>query len=1163
MKKIGFLCLLTIIQWSLFGQSFVKGNIYENPTCSKEDQRRPVAGATISADGAETISSKSDGSFTLHFPHKQPNVAVKISISKEGYPTKNNLVTTCGQCGTEFIIFCSNKSASNPTRVTQIIKDDAENRKRQEELDVLIAQAKKNSEEQKKLVQEKDGLEKEQAFNKEEIRRLSSQAKEKDWAIISNQMIDMLSAPNFKQPDSKQKTIYDEEFFNALDLLWDSNKTEDTDSLTKTGELSRAREIKKNEWKAYYYTIDNQFDKAAQCYQTLLRLDSDNLDYLYSYVIFLNLLNKKDEAIAQLEKALNAKLGTKIMQVKMSNLLAGIYIRVNQPDKAKAVLDKGTNIYESISKDTSQYVDKKQVEAKLYELYGLLYYLGNQFDNALFKYKASKDVFVGLNARQDGEYKDNVAGANTKLAKVYSSIKNYNEALRLYNESLLIYDELWKKDSNDTYFLSRCEVALDMANLYYARNDFKTAKKLYDQLDFTFKKLAAEDPERFEEYLAQILFAEGKMDHDQKQYGFAENKFTQVLDIYTKLNEGEDERDNYNAQIASTLNNRGKSLFARKQMARCKKDFDTALAINLALAKRAPETYEPSLADSYSLLASYFSSVNKDDSTYYYCDKALKISQKFDKKDKRVYRLGLIQNTQSMASYHFSLGDKESAIKEMDDAYRMAQELVKIDTAVFLPDFASAVLTLGMVYMNEDENKFAIKKFEEAYNIFERLSREQADVYELQKATSQWALGTLYESNNDDKSALNCFEKAINICKKQLQYNEVAYAPILAEVNLSKANINQKNENYPDALKYLEESKQWLALLLANNGPDEYKNQLGNVQIQVAQICIITKEYQRAENNAIQARERFNQLMKSDPDNKNIYLSKMATIEKGSATLNLARGRMLDALDNFRNAESYFKNLRNVSPPEYQVEECKTKISIGEIQQSMDHDQIAMQDFKSVVDTISNILRYKPEYEQNYLPTLAKAYSKLGTLNFENAPIEALDNYAKSVELYKKIKATPENNYKSEIAIIYLNDGIIYFNMPKYKEAISYLEQALQSVQTDPGSPNGLIVRVSANRILGETHYRTGDYDEARKYFSKCLELEQQFEGSLSKIEILELKEHAGISYIRSSEGDHALAGEKILREAKRYGSLQNWPPEQSQQVSKIIQEICTYIECN
>ncbi len=1146
MRILGLLCLSLTLAISLHAQSSYSGEVHTNDNCSKEGYRTPVPDAVISAEGV-TANSTQQGKFSLYFPGKQPNETVTITIRKTGYEPKKVTVRTCKPCNAPDIhILCK-----SPGGLAQAQQNVVQNKEKQALIQAQMDKSPKDSEEYKALLREMEKIKRDLKSSEEEFQRLSAQATDKDWKLFSYQLQELLSNTKVSRESKHRSGSYNEDYFKSLDSLW-----ADSDTLS-LAEKTR-RNIRKNELKALFYSFDYQFDKSAQCYRKLLELDPNNLDYAYSYAVVLSIQDKNEEAIAQLEKALSGKSPDNTLYIKCSNWLASLYIETSQNEKAKALLDKNLSQVKAISRDTSQYSEKKLLEAKVYELYAVLYFAKNLFDNSIAEYKKAKEVYAGLNKVHKGAYLDKYASVNTKLARVYSSIKNYNEAMRLCNESLAIYEDL-AKDGDMGYFLSKCEVALDMANLFYVRNDYLTAEGMYNKLSPIFRDLAAQDPAQYQEYFAKILFAEGKMLQDQKHYYSAEQKFGEVLSIYQRLHHAG--LGNFNAQIASTLNARGKSLYSQKKMAKCKKDYDAALVIHEGLAKKAPDSYEPSLADSYNYLGSYFLSAKNLDSAYYYYDKALKICKKFDEKDKRVYRLSLIQNKQSMASYYFDQKQSKAAIKEIEEAYVMAQELVRLDTAVFLPDYATTVLTLGMVYMDEKENEVAITKFKEAYEIFERLSKEQPDVYELPKATIQYALGTLHSYKNEERKAQAYFDEAVAICQKQLEKNTNAYAPILAAVYMAKTEISKKRENYQEALKNLEESEKWFVRLLSSTNLDEYREKIGNIKIQMAQICIFTKDYQRAEKVANEGRQFFSDLMENDPENKNEYRAKLATIERGSGDLNMGRGRKDVALDYYRRAQKYYKELRNVSPPDFHVEECKTKILIGEAQQSLGNEQNAIVEFKSVIDTVSNILRSNPAYEKDYLPTLADAHKKLGSLNFKNAPKDALGNFGKAVELYKKAEGLSKESYNGEIAIIYLNTGFLYYNLQAFEEAIAVLQGAIKYVDGNPNAPNYHTVMISANHMVATIYFRVKDFDLAMEAYSKCLEFDQKLPEYLSPLDILETKTQAGISYIKSSDGTKKASGENILRAARTYGNRQSWPADQRSKVDELLMLINDYID--
>lgn len=1171
MKNSCLLAFLLCIYLQSFAQSVVHGHVFDSPNCQVSGTKENLQGATVNAPGAaQTVTTGPNGFFTLEFPNKKVGELVTITVVTRTSVQLVRHVNTSSPSGSKIpFMLCNGKpvTSAGDVVVRQTQKSLEEKNKEVADLKIKLANAEKDSKEYKDLFKKLETLNKEIKEQLDE-RNLETSAlrAEREWDQTSKRILSNFgNSDALELPEEPKEGIITEEYLDSFRILWEVNFTADP-SLTPE-QARHNKMIREAEIKGKLFSLDGQYDKSELYYKKLANAVPDNLEYIYGYVEALVFQKKDSEAIAQIEKTLASKLENDLNCVKLSVLLARLYLINKQPSNSERALEKGFVFYNAIKKDTSSYVKKKVLEASMEELYGTLHYTQNEFDKAIAKYSKAREIYVNLQKETKGEYRDDVANKNIKIASVNSTIKNYNEALNYLNQSMAIYSDFEQSD-NDEYTLEKYKVALTIAGLYYLRNDFRSAEELYSKLSGVFAQLSIDFPGQFDEFVAKILIAQGQMMHDQKEFALATEKFGEALEIYKKMN-GRD--GDFNAQVASVLNARGSSLFAQRKLERSKKDFDAAYQINVALAKKWKELYSLNLSDSYSHLGSYYMSFeNKLDSAGYYFTQALAISQDFDRKDKRAYRLSLIQDKQHMASYLFRKGDKnpgmkEQARKHMDEAYIMAKDLVKLDSAVFLPDYCKTVMSHGMVYMDEKEPDIAIKKFEEAAEKFLRLSTQQPDVYEKPKATIQWALGTIYNYQHKDELAMKHLDQSIAICQKQLVKNENAYAPILANVYLSKSDIHTRNRRYKESLKNLEEAEKWLERLLTNTNLDHYRYELGNVKIQQAQINIIEKDYDRAEREANEGRQHFNDLINNDPENADLYLAKLAKIESGTAELNLGRNRKPESLANYRRANNYYKRLRKVNFPQFHIEECKTRLSIANLQKGMDQKPAALQECRSVIDTVLRIVLSNPTLEQDYLPVLARVYAVLGSLNFVDAPMEALENYKKSTGYYEKIKSEGESEESDQmnIAFNYLSIGTIHYNLKQPQAVISNLRTSLLYGQKHPSSEAYHRLVISAHSMLGLANIQTQDYDAAAIEYTECLKLEAHFKKFMEPIEILDLKMKAGESLLRSSDSTKNPKGEEVLKQARSFANRETWSDKIQPQINEYLKDICELIECN
>jgi tetratricopeptide (TPR) repeat protein len=153
-----------------------------------------------------------------------------------------------------------------------------------------------------------------------------------------------------------------------------------------------------------------------------------------------------------------------------------------------------------------------------------------------------------------------------------------------------------------------------------------------------------------------------------------------------------------------------------------------------------------------------------------------------------------------------------------------------------------------------------------------------------------------------------------------------------------------------------------------------------------------------------------------------------------------------------------------------------------------------------------------------------------------------------------------QKSYAIEIALNDLNIGSIYLNLQDNKNAIANFEEALSHAQDGADSPDYTRVFVRANQLLGNIYFHEEAYEDSWKYYSKCMEADAQLKNFLSPFDVLELKEKAGISCVKSSDNNDKQSCKSILMKAKDFLNHQNWPQEQRTKVEEIGKKIDLYL---
>lgn len=163
-----------------------------------------------------------------------------------------------------------------------------------------------------------------------------------------------------------------------------------------------------------------------------------------------------------------------------------------------------------------------------------------------------------------------------------------------------------------------------------------------------------------------------------------------------------------------------------------------------------------------------------------------------------------------------------------------------------------------------------------------------------------------------------------------------------------------------------------------------------------------------------------------------------------------------------------------------------------------------------------------PEALENYQKSL-QIYKKLNdqdgiSTNYNSIAIiyyylgdfsRAIEYYQKAFEIFRKIRS------KEGMALSYNNIGMIYSNQGKFTKAIEYYQKSLE-LKKSLNDKKGI---ASTYNGIGAVHYYQADYDEAINYFEKSLKIREELNNRKGVAMSLN-----NIGMIYKSKGDYEQA---------------------------------------
>ncbi|MEL6836028.1 MAG: hypothetical protein AAFP77_23725 [Bacteroidota bacterium] len=1120
----------------------------------------PLPGVSVSIQGMGSPKvTNSDGSFTFVFNQDQGQM-VTLNISKNGYELRSPNRRMTGNNPDDPAIFymCRSSEEASQQALDRALVTRLEN------IEELIGQSAKDSQEYQDLLAQKEAIEYMLSRQDKKIEDLLRENSNKDWTILHSEIMQTLLQPQEGIVEEEDVSYQIELVGSLLDIIWETYTEAELDSLRQYGDPEVQKEVTLNTLQAYVYAEAYEFEEAEKCFVRLRELEPDNVEHVLGLAGMYDLQDKRQQAVELYEQARQMPTEDEILPLEISIALAGLYLTIDQPDKAYGLLAESQNKCKKlIKRDTTNFYFKQSLQADIYETYGIYYLQNNQFSESIEALKKAQATYRKFH-EEEGRGTNALATINTKIASVLATIHRYNDAMGLLKESNELFSSL-STTSQDGPAMQRNEVLFQIANLYMARNDYDAAEELFSQLRITFRHLVPAFPEIFRINIANVLYAEGQLNQQQKNFVIADGKLDEALQIYRDL-----ERKGFGPfpdQVANILNARGDNHLSYKKYEEAKRDMDAARQINQKLVKLAPQTHEPTLAGTYSSLGRYFRRLDNPDSAYYYFNKAHDILERYAAEGEEVYTSSLIKAEEDLGLYYYGQGDSDKAKEILDRALEKAQALLQLDSTVFMPTYAATLLEHGMAYMDENVNEDAIQRLEESLAIYRALGKEEPGVYELQQVTILWGLGTIYSFIDEPQKTQRYFQEALEICENAPEgKRKRVFAPSEARIYLSKAELSSDEQDWDNALYFYDQAEERFRRLNGRNYLEEYHDAIGNINISKAQIGLFREDYEAAQIASDEAREIYISLKDgaAEQGEDNPYIAKLAMVEMASAELQSGQQEYHEAMQSYRRAGNQFRLLSQKEPPTYQLKELETQQGIGEVQQALSQRSQAVQTYKNLLEELFRGAEKYPEHHKAYYGMVVDVYYSLGQINYRESPAEAGGYFNQTLQLIADTSLVDSKRYRYKEASSHLFFSIMYLNAGQNPETIESAQRTVQLVERNftMDNPNRNILLIQALKFQADAYFRLEEYDDAANQYRACLQFgERALTDVFPAVTLLRMKMNAGISIERSSDDT---GGVSLLQQVRsdiinadlRTDADKEWAAE-------MLQIICDYIDCD
>ncbi len=545
---------------------------------------------------------------------------------------------------------------------------------------------------------------------------------------------------------------------------------------------------------------------------------------------------------------------------------------------------------------------------------------------------------------------------------------------------------------------------------------------------------------------ALLLHNLGGEFQNNNQYEQTESVYKEALEITRRL--AKDNPERFEPYVASTQNNLGLMYVDLNAYEQAESTFKEALKIRKRLAKENPERFEPDVASTQNKLGIMYRNLNAYEQAESAFKQALYIRKHLAKDNPERFELDVAMTQNNLGNLYQNQHAYEQAASSYKEALEITKRLAKDNRERFEPYVAAIQNNLGLIYQNLDAYEQAEGTYKQALEIYQRLTKDNPERFEPDVAMIQNNLGNIYQNLNAYEQAEDAFKQALEIRKRLAKNNPERFEPYVANTQNNLANVYADLNAYEQAEGAYKQALETYQRLAKNN-PERFDWYVAGIQNNLGEMYAEQKAYEQAEGTYKQALKIYQRLAKDDSKSYNLYLANTvinigylhkALLEQyldlayqssgfkyakqAEATLSLYSTDIpIIKRYNYRTAEliSYFENIT--------VEDLHIQARINKVLPLEEKNRTEADPAKKVanqVKVVGILENVWQQYSENasIIPTLSKAYSSLAWHQLFNRHFVEAEQAAN-----KGLEIDPSQEWiNTNLALALLYQG-------KYKEA--------------------------------------------------------------------------------------------------------------------------------
>lgn len=428
-------------------------------------------------------------------------------------------------------------------------------------------------------------------------------------------------------------------------------------------------------------------------------------DCILDYLAFLSEQKDYDHGIEVGEKLRSRYMSdleepNKAQWARCCNLLAGLYAKNNDLDKAEELLQDALNIRIKLAEVNAE-VYRPVLAETHYNIAALMCSEGyspqkrsDMYNNAEYHCLQALDIYLKLVDEGKTEYIIDVAQTYHNISALYyknGMIEKAKESLEASYEILTtLQNQLTDQESIEIVEAEYASVCADLAFFIHGSEDIGKASLLASESINIYKRLADKNPNKYEEDMARTIkcFADFILDCIKSK------KIVQPLVC----------------KVAETF-------------------YVGAAKVYAKMAKRNPTTYNSEVATIQEKLGSMYLFSTKRDKAEEPLLFALSIYRELSKKSFEIYATKVGEISNQLGWLYISSARYDDAERMYNESLTACKKLVELNESMYSPNLAIAYNSLGILYEKLDDTIRAESMYIKAYEIRQKLAMINPEDY--------------------------------------------------------------------------------------------------------------------------------------------------------------------------------------------------------------------------------------------------------------------------------------------------------------------------------------------------------------------------------------------------------------------------------------------------